>query len=164
MKNGRWFPAPYASAVLLVTWLMLNSTLAPAHLLLAAFLGWAIPYLFARLMGRRVGLYRPLLALRLLMTVLFDIVVANLTVARLILGPRSALRPAFVRVPVDLREPYAVFTLACIITLTPGTVSATISEDKRWLLVHALDVDDEASLIAEIRQRYERPLKELFAC
>nr|WP_314624186.1 Na+/H+ antiporter subunit E [uncultured Noviherbaspirillum sp.] len=164
MKNERWFPYPYVSAVLLVMWLMLNSTLAPAHLLLAVFLGWAIPYLFSRLMGRRVGLYRPLLALRLLLTVLFDIVVANLTVARLILGPRSALRPAFVRVPLDLREPYAVFTLACIITLTPGTVSATISEDKRWLLVHALDVDDEAGLIAEIRQRYERPLKELFAC
>ena len=145
---------------------MLNSTLAPAHLLLAAFLGWAIPYLSSRLMGRRVGLHRPLLVLRLLLTVLFDIVVANLTVARLILGlgPRSALRPAFVQVPVDLREPYAVFTLACIITLTPGTVSATISEDRRCLLVHALDVDDEASLIAGIRQRYERPLKELFAC
>ena len=164
MNSARWFPYPYASALLPVVWLMLNSTLAPAHLLLAAFLGWAIPYLFSRLMGRRVGLHRPLLALRLLLTVLFDIVVANLSVARLILGPRSALRPAFVQVPVDLREPYAVFTLACIITLTPGTVSATISEDRRCLLVHALDVDDETSLIAEIRQRYERPLKELFAC
>ena len=87
-----------------------------------------------------------------------------LVVARLILGPRAALRPGFVRVPVDLREPYAVFTLACIITLTPGTVSSSISEDRRWLLVHALDVDDEAALIADIRQRYELPLKEIFAC
>ena len=164
MNAGRWFPFPYASAVLLLLWLMLNSTLAPAHLLLGAFLGWAIPFLSSRLLGRKVRLHRPVLALRLLLTVLYDIVVANLTVARLILGPRSALRPAFIQVPVDLREPYAVFTLACIVTLTPGTVSSRISEDRKWLLVHALDVDDEASLIAGIRQRYELPLKEIFAC
>ena len=164
MKTGRWFPYPYASVVLLVLWPLLNSTLAPAHLLLGAFLGWSIPLLCARLLGRKVRLHRPLLALRLLLTVLFDIVVANLTVARLVLGPRAALRPAFVQVPVDLREPYAVFTLACIITLTPGTVSSRISEDRRWLLVHALDVDDEARLISEIKQRYELPLKEIFAC
>ncbi len=164
MKTARWLPYPYASATLLAVWLMLNSTLAPAHLLLGAFLGWSIPLLSSRLLGRRVPLRRPLLALRLLLTVLWDIVVANLAVARLILGPRAALRPGFVRVPVDLREPYAVFTLACIITLTPGTVSSSISEDRRWLLVHALDVDDEAALIADIRQRYELPLKEIFAC
>lgn len=164
MKTGRWFPYPYASAVLLVLWLMLNSTLAPAHLLLGAFLGWSIPLLSSRLLGRNVRLHRPLLAVRLLLTVMMDIVIANLTVARLVLGPRSALRPAFIQVPVDLREPYAVFTLACIITLTPGTVSSRLSEDRKWLLVHALDVNDEASLIAEIRQRYELPLKEIFAC
>jgi len=164
MRAARWFPYPYASAVVLVLWPLLNSTLAPAHLLLGALLGWSIPLLAARLLGRKVRLHRPLLALRLLITVLFDIVVANLTVARLILGPRAALRPAFVQVPLDLREPYAVFTLACIVTLTPGTVSSVISEDRRWLLVHALDVEDEAGLIAGIRERYERPLKEIFAC
>ena len=164
MRSTRWFPYPYVSVVVLVLWPLLNSTLAPAHLLLGALLGWSIPLLCARLLGREIRLQRPLLALRLLITVLFDIVVANLTVARLILGPRAALRPAFVQVPLDLREPYAVFTLACIVTLTPGTVSSVISEDRRWLLVHALDVEDQAGLIAEIRERYERPLKEIFAC
>jgi multicomponent K+:H+ antiporter subunit E len=43
-------------------------------------------------------------------------------------------------------------------------VSASISEDRRTLLVHALDLDDEQKLIADIRQRYELPLKEIFAC
>jgi multicomponent K+:H+ antiporter subunit E len=48
--------------------------------------------------------------------------------------------------------------------LTPGTVSAKLSEDRRTLLVHTLDVDDEAALVAEIKQRYETPLKEIFEC
>jgi multicomponent K+:H+ antiporter subunit E len=160
----RWFPHPGLSALLLLVWLALNSSLQPAQLLLGALLAWLMPLLSGALPGRRVPLYRPLLALRLLVVVLADIVVANLRVARLVLGPVSALRPAFVRVPLDLREPYAVYTLASIVTLTPGTVSSRISEDRRYLLVHALDMDDEQALVAQIKARYELPLKEIFKC
>ena len=62
---------------------------------------------------------------------------------------------------MDLENPYAISTLAAMVTLTPGTVSADITPDRRWLLVHALDVADEAALIADIKQRYERPLAEI---
>ena len=164
MNMRSLFPYPYVSLALLAAWPMLNSTLAVAHLLLAAFLAWSVPLLFGLLLGRRVPLHRPLLILRLLAVVMVDIVVANLEVARLILGPVPGLRPAFVEVPLDLREPYAIHTLASIITLTPGTISSRISEDRRRLLVHALNVPDEAALVAQIKTRYENPLKEIFAC
>jgi multicomponent K+:H+ antiporter subunit E len=161
---SHWFPHPLASAILLLVWMMLNSTVAFAHVLLGAFLAWGIPWLSRLLLARRVRLHHPLLALRLLLTVIFDIVVANLHVARLILGPVSALRPAFVRIPLALQEPYAIFTLASIITLTPGTVSAVLSEDRRFLLVHVLDLEDAHALIAGIKARYETPLMEIFEC
>lgn len=164
MNPRRWLPHPHVSLALLVAWLMLNSTLAPAHLLLGAFLGWSLPLLCASLLGRTVPLSRPLRIVRLLAVVLFDIVIANIRVARLILGPASALRPAFIEVPLTLREPYAVHTLASIITLTPGTISSRISHDRRRLLVHALDVPDEQELINDIKLRYEQPLKEIFEC
>jgi len=160
----RWFPHPGLSALLLLAWLILNGSPRPAQLLPGALLAWLIPLLSDALLGRRVRLYRPLLALRLLLRVLADIVIANLRVARLVLSPVSALRPAFVRVPLDLREPYAIYTLASIVTLTPGTVSSRISEDRRYLLVHALDLDDEQALVAQIKARYELPLKEIFQC
>ena len=106
MKTARCFPNPYARAVLLVLWLMLQP-LAPAPTCC-----WRLPRVapFRCLCARPDGpagrgCYRPLLALRLLLAVLFDIVVANMTVARLVLGPRAALRPAFLQVPLDLREP-----------------------------------------------------------
>lgn len=162
MTPSKWLPHPLTSLALLLMWLVLNSSIAPAHVLLGALLGWGIPFVTSRLWTRQMDFHRPIVALRLLVVVLYDIVVANLIVARLILGPVSALRPAFVRIPLRLEEPYAIWTLASIITLTPGTVSAVLSEDRRSLLVHALDVEDEAALIAEIKQRYEAPLKEVF--
>ena len=96
--------------------------------------------------------------------VLYDIIVANVSVAIKVLGPLKSLRPGFVEFPVDLDDDFAIALLASTISLTPGTVSADVSQDRQTLLIHALDVDDPAALVAEIKQRYERPLKEIFEC
>ena len=162
MAGGKWFPHPVTSVALLLMWLILNSTLSIAHVLLGAALGWSIPWATRAIWDRQMHFRQPAVALRLIATVLYDIVVANLIVAKLILGPVSALRPAFVRVPLNLQDPYAIWSLASIITLTPGTVSSSLSEDRCSLLVHVLDLDDEDALVAQIKQRYEMPLKEIF--
>ena len=158
----RWLPQPLLSAALLVVWLLLNNTLAPAHLLLGALLAWLLPLLAAPFRPAPVRLRRPLLAARLLARVLWDIVLANLEVARRILGPEDALTPCFVWVPLDIEHPWGIATLAGIITLTPGTVSSDLSADRRYLLVHALNEGDPAALVADIKTRYERPLMEIF--
>jgi multicomponent K+:H+ antiporter subunit E len=158
----RWLPRPLLSAALLVVWLLLNSTLAPAHLLLGALLAWLTPLLAAPFGPAPVRLRRPLLAVRLLAQVLRDIVLANLEVAWRILGPEDALTPRFVWVPLDIEHPWGIATLAGIITLTPGTVSSDLSADRRYLLVHALNEGDPDNLVADIKARYERPLMEVF--
>jgi multicomponent K+:H+ antiporter subunit E len=49
--------------------------------------------------------------------------------------------------------------------MTPGTVSAEISKDKKWLYVHALNMpEDEQEIIDTIKQRYESRVKEIFGC
>ena len=55
-----------------------------------------------------------------------------------------------------------IVLLAGIITMTPGTLSADLSADRRHLLVHAFNITDEAELIASIKTRYEAPLMEIF--
>jgi multicomponent K+:H+ antiporter subunit E len=164
MKPISWLPHPFATVVVLLVWLMLNNTLALAHVLLGVFLGIIIPWMTRAFWPEHLRLSQPLTALRLAGIVVLDIVIANLQVARLILGPTAKLRPAFVRYPLQLQTPHAIFTLASIITLTPGTVSSWLSEDRRILLIHALDVADTDALIEQIRARYEMPLKEIFEC
>jgi multicomponent K+:H+ antiporter subunit E len=99
--------------------------------------------------------------LRFTAVVLWDIVVSNLTVARIVLSPRAVPRPAWVRVPLDIRHPNAVVLLATVITTTPGTVSCVVDEERHEILVHALDCDDADAMAAQIKQRYERPLLEI---
>ena len=158
----RRFPAPLLSATLFAVWLLLNNTLDPAQLVLGAALAIVVPWFTETLRPERPRVRKPLLIVRLGLVVLWDIVLSNIEVARRILGPEEAIRPAFVWMPLELTDPHAIVSLAGIITMTPGTLSAELSPDRRHLLVHAFNVDDEAALIAQMKARYEAPLKEIF--
>jgi len=158
----RRFPAPLLSATLFAVWLLLNNTLDPAQLVLGAALAIVVPWFTETLRPERPRIRKPLLIVRLGLVVLWDIVLSNIEVARRILGPEEAIKPAFVWMPLELTDPHAIVSLAGIITMTPGTLSAELSPDRRHLLVHAFNVDDEAALIAQMKARYEAPLKEIF--
>ena len=80
------------------------------------------------------------------------------------LDPRARLQSQFVWVPLDLTNIHGISALASIITLTPGTVAAQLSADRRHLLVHCLDVQDPDAMIREIKARYEAPMLEMFPC
>ena len=101
-------------------------------------------------------------AIRLTGVVLKDIVVSNITVARLVLGPMSRLQPAWLPVPLASDHPRVNALFATIITTTPGTVSCVIDEQRRLILVHALNCDDPASMIQDMKTRYEAPLMRVF--
>jgi len=107
-------------------------------------------------------------AVRLIVRVLADIISANITVARQVLGPPDRLRPAFFHVPLSLDDPFVATLFGGIISLTPGTVTIDIETDAdgkpQRLFVHGLDVPDSAATIAEVKARYEAPLKEIFGC
>lgn len=160
--RSRLLPAPGLSLVLWVSWLMLNESVSAGHLLLGAALALVVPRFTERYRPDKPALRGALTACRLALVVMADIVKSNLVVARQVLGPESRVRPAFVWVPLDIRDPHGIVALAAIITLTPGTLSSDLSEDRRHLLVHALHVEDAEALVADIKQRYESPLREIF--
>lgn len=162
----KWLPQPFISAMLFAVWLALNNTIHPAHLLLGAVFAILIPLWTSRLISplapHAPNIKQPLTIIVLGVIVLIDIVKSNITVARLILGREDNIRPDLVWVPLDVTDAYAKTALAGIITMTPGTLSAEFSDDGKYLLVHALNVDEPATLIAEIKSRYELPLMEIF--
>ena len=158
----RIVPAPLMSVVLFFTWLLLNQSFSLGHIALALLLAITVPWFSERLRPERPVLKRPGLALRFLGVVLWDIVKSNIDVARAVLGPEHAINPRFVWVPLSIRDPHGIIALAGVITMTPGTLSAELTDDRAFLLVHAFNVADEAALIADIKARYEAPLREIF--
>lgn len=158
----RLFPHPLMSLTLLLVWLLLVNEISAGHVLLGAIFGVAIPQFTNAFWPEHPRVMRPLLILRVTVRMLYDIVVANLTVARQILGPADRIKPGFIVFPLETNHENVITILASLIALTPGTVVVDLSEDRRILYIHALDVPDEEALIAEIKEKYEYPLKEIF--
>lgn len=158
----RLLPSPPLTVAVFALWLLLVDDIGAGQIALAVLLGIGLPLMAGVLKPERAHFNSIPTLLRLTATVSYDIVVSNIEVARRIIGPERALKPAFIWVPLDLTSIHAITALASIITLTPGTVSAELTEDRRHLLVHCFNLDDEAQAIATIKQRYEAPLREIF--
>ncbi|MES2186806.1 MAG: Na+/H+ antiporter subunit E [Pseudomonadota bacterium] len=159
----RWIPSPPLSCALFVVWLLLEQSLAATTLVSAVVLALVVPLLTKGLRPATVRMRRPGVALRLFLRVAFDMLQSACHVARLLLTRRTArIGAQFVQIPLDMRDPNGLAVLAMILCLTPGTAWGEVAFDRSTLLIHVFDLDDEATLIALVKQRYERPLMEIF--
>lgn len=159
----RLLPHPLLSLTLFLVWLLLVNEATPGAIVFAALVAVIVPAGTSAFWPDRPKVrFGPRMAAYLAI-VGWDVLVANFEVARLVLTvPARRLQPRFFAVPLELRAPEAIAVLAGTITLTPGTVSCDVSGCGRWLLVHGLDVPDEAEAVAAIKRRYESRLKEIF--
>ncbi len=159
----RILPHPLLTLTLTVGWLMLMNSVTLGGVVFGLILGLLLPVLTAAYWPDRPRLRNPAMIVEYGLVVLWDIVLANIAVARVILFRRNEdLRSTWITVPLDLRTPEAITVLAGTITMTPGTVSSDLSADGRALLVHCLDAPDPDAVRATIKARYERRLKEIF--
>lgn len=84
-----------------------------------------------------------------------ELILSALNVAWLVLQPKIRLRPAFISYPLTVTTDVQITLLASLITLTPGTLSVDVSDDRKTLLIHALDVADEDVVIGRIAAGFE---------
>ncbi|MEG3049997.1 MAG: Na+/H+ antiporter subunit E [Thermomonas sp.] len=158
----RLLPSPPLSVTVFCFWLLMNDQVTLAHSAMALLLALLVPMFAARLDREfaRIGSLRKVP--RMLGILALDIVRSNIVVALQVLGPEENITPGFIWVPLDIENIHGIAALTSIITLTPGTVSSALSDDRRHLLVHVLDLKDPDEVIRHIKTRYEVPLMEIF--
>lgn len=155
---------PLLTLSLLAAWLLLAVSLSPGSILLGGVLALVLSGAFtvlavpkARL--RRLGAVPPLLR-----AVLVEIIRSNIAVAWIILRRDRARKrgSGFVHIPLEMRSPYGLAALACILTATPGTVWVDYDAAESRMLLHVLDLIDEEAWVRIVKDRWERPLMEIF--
>ncbi len=163
MTLARLVPHPILSALVALVWVMSANAASLGSLVMGVIVGLAVPLATRAFWPDRPRLRNTWLVADYVAIVLWDIVLSNIEVARLILSRRGdSLKSRFVTVPLDITAPEAIAVLAGTITMTPGTVTADLSADGRSLLVHCLETADPEATVAAIKHRYERRLKEIF--
>jgi multicomponent K+:H+ antiporter subunit E len=159
----RLVPSPALSIALFLLWLLLEQSLGAGTILLGAGLALFWPLVTGRLAAGVREPRRPLVMARLFVRVIGDMSRSNAHVIWALLTRRAtAIRSRFVQIPLELRDPGGLSVLAAIVTMTPGTAWVELSVDRRTLLIHVFHTDDEATVAKTIKERYERPLREIF--
>lgn len=160
----RWLmPHPLLTLILTIVWILLQNQVTAGMAVFGLILGIIIPWMTSIWWPDTPQGIRPVRMIGYGLIVLWDIMVANVEVAWIVLSvPNAKLKPAWIVIPLELKQPEAITILAGTITLTPGTVSADLSSEGHSLLVHVLHTDDPDAVRDEIKTRYERRLLEIF--
>lgn len=146
---------------LLGLWLLLAESLSLGQLLLGTMVAAGVMWLTPAMLPdvESIPLRRLPKLVVLLLYFLKELLVANVTVARLVLRP-DRLQPGIVAYPLTVRGPAQITWLANLITLTPGTVSVEVAPDRSSLFIHTIDASDEAAVLAAPRQ-FEALIREV---
>jgi multicomponent K+:H+ antiporter subunit E len=160
--GSRVFPHPFLTLVLALVWLLLVNSVHPRMILLGVVFGVAIPMFTRPFWPDRPHVKSWSRLIRFVPRFFWDVLIANVQVFFVTMSFWRKPRATWIVVPLEITNPYAITSLANVITLTPGTVSAEIGHDRKTLVVHCLDAADPDATVAYIKKTYEAALKEIF--
>jgi multicomponent Na+:H+ antiporter subunit E len=147
---------------LAVLWAGMTGRLTVASLVTGLVLGFLVLLIVRRPLGVAHPLARVRHLVSLLLFFVWELVLANLRVAWDVVTPRYRMRPGVVAVPLKARTDVEITLLANMVSLTPGTLSLDVSDDRRVLYVHAMYLhDDRGRVVRSIQDGFERRLLEV---
>jgi len=100
--------------------------------------------------------------IKFLYVLIKEIIKANIMVARIVLQPKIDIKPGIIAVPIDSKTDLGITAIANTITLTPGTLTIDVSDDKSILYVHAIDATDPEGVAQSIKDDLEKYTMEAF--
>ena len=159
---SRLFRWPALSIGLFVLWLLLAQSLSAGNILMGVVLALVWPALAAPFANGGSRPRKPIVVAKLFARVVGDMVKSNAEVIWALSTRPGDIPSRFVRIPLELRSPAGLSVLAMIVTFTPGTAWAELSVDKSVLLLHVFSAAEDGPVVAAIKDRYERPLREIF--
>lgn len=152
----------FINVMLAIAWGAMTGSFAPLNLIF----GFCLAAIALSLIREQVGsvdyftrLWR---GTRLAAVFIVELVKSSVKVALLVLTPRPRLSPAIIAYPLTVDRDFEITLLANLITLTPGTLSLDVSDDRRTLFIHCIDAPDTDAVISDIRQSFERRILETF--
>jgi multicomponent Na+:H+ antiporter subunit E len=151
------------SILMALAWAALQGEVTTNNLLVGCALGYAVLALL-----QKGGVLSPAFknrvarGLGLAAFFIWELMVANIRVARDVLSPRTTIRPAVVAIPLDISSDAEILLLSALINITPGSVTIDLSEDRRTLFVHVMHMSSPEASRLEIKTGFEQRVKRLF--
>jgi multicomponent Na+:H+ antiporter subunit E len=148
--------------LLALAWGAVTGSFAEVNLFFGFVLGMMALYIIREQVGSDRYLRRFWQIGTLALLFIYELVLSALRVAAIVLRPKIELKPGIIAYPLTVDRDFEITMLANLITLTPGTLSVDVSDDRRTLYVHCIDVPDKQATIDDIKNGFERKILEAF--
>lgn len=148
--------------LLALAWAAVTGSFTLANIIFGFVLSAGALYLIREQVGSLGYFARGARVISLALLFLYELVLSAWRVAVLVMSPKMNLQPGIFAYPLKVDKDFEITLLANLITLTPGTLSVDVSEDRRILYVHALDCSDPDQTRQDIADGFERKIMEAF--
>ncbi|MBO6899790.1 MAG: Na+/H+ antiporter subunit E [Rhizobiaceae bacterium] len=148
--------------LLAIAWAAVSASFTLANLIFGFILSAGALYLIREQVGYVGYLTRSWRVISLAALFVYELILSAWRVTTLVLSPRMKVNPGIFAYPMKVDRDGEITLLANLITLTPGTLSVDVSEDRRTLYVHAIDCSDVDQTRADIAEGFERKILEAF--
>ncbi|HAT86993.1 MAG TPA: Na+/H+ antiporter subunit E [Rhizobiales bacterium] len=146
--------------LLALVWGAISGSFSELNLLFGFVLGMIALFLIREQVGTLSYLSRVYKVISLIWLFLYELVLSAVRVAKIAMQPKLNIRPGFFIYELKTDRDAEITLLANLITLTPGTLSVDVSDDKKRLFIHAIDIDDIEAMRVDIEQGFERKIME----
>ncbi|MCP3740632.1 Na+/H+ antiporter subunit E [Rossellomorea sp. BNER] len=142
-------------------WMFLSVSFTSKSFFVGFLLGLLIIYAFRRFFTGRFYLLRVWAIISLIVLFIKELILANISVLMAIIRPKLDIKPGIFALPTELKSDWEITVLANLITLTPGTLVVDISFDNKILYIHSIDMPDADEAVNEIKNTFEKAIKEV---
>ncbi|MDQ0229782.1 Na+/H+ antiporter subunit E [Metabacillus malikii] len=146
---------------LALTWMFLSNDYSPLAFLKGYFFGLLVMFIMRRFFKHRFYLANIIAIIRLLFIFCIELIKSNISVLKVILSPKLSMKPGIFALETELERDWEITVLSNLITLTPGTLVLDVSADKKTLYIHAMDIDDVEQAKRDIKETFEKAIKEV---
>ncbi|TDL78611.1 Na+/H+ antiporter subunit E [Peribacillus frigoritolerans] len=143
------------------TWMFLKGEYSVQDFFNGYFFGLLMIFALRRFFNHRFYLWNVFAVLKLLYIFNRELIMSNLAVLKVVLAPKITTRPGIFKLETELKKDWEITILANLITLTPGTLVVEISDDNRYLYIHAMDLADAEEARKEIKNTFEKAIQEV---
>lgn len=142
--------------LLTVVWVFLTGSLAFVNFMFGYVLSFLVLWLVSRNEKSRKYFRIIPQIIAFIFFFLYELIKANIQVAADVITPKFYMKPGIVKLPLDVESNLEITLLANLISLTPGTLSLDVSEDRKVLYVHAMYIHDKEEFIDDIKNGFEK--------
>jgi multicomponent Na+:H+ antiporter subunit E len=147
--------------VIAFIWMFLNSSWDAITFFKGYLIGLGLIFALRRFLPHQFYLQKVWAIIKLLVLFLKELLLSSITVLKQILSPRLDIRPGIFALPTELKSDWEITLLACLITLTPGTLTLDVSSDGKTLYIHAMDIPNDEEVVMQIKDTFEKAIMEV---